>query len=90
MVDGFESFEFSQFHPLHLNLAIGAHSHFLYAFTDAELRRKGRMTPAQKRKRGNVSRRDYGKPHPRAIERSMAALIGSRGACGIPDRSPLR
>ena len=75
VVDGFESFEFSQFHPLHLNLAIGAHSHFLYAFSDAELRRKGRMTPAQKRKRCRLEAR-YGKPHPRAIERSMAALIG--------------
>jgi len=75
VVDGFESFEFSQFHPLHLNLAIGAQTHFLYAFTDAELRRKGRMTPAQRRKRQRLEAR-LGRPHPRAIERSMAALLG--------------
>ena len=75
VVDGFESFEFSQFHPLHLNLAMGAKSHFFYAFTDAELRRKGRMTPAQKRKRKRLEAR-WGRPHPRAIEFSMAALIG--------------
>jgi transposase-like protein len=74
VVDGFESFEFSQFHPLHLNLAIGAHSHFLYAFTDAELRRKGRMTSGQKRKRQRIESR-FGRPSPRAIERSMAALL---------------
>lgn len=74
VVDGFESFEFSQFHPLHLNLALGAQSHFLYAFTDAELRRKGRMTPAQKRKRRRLEAR-WGRPDPRALERSMAALV---------------
>jgi len=74
VVDGFESFEFSQFHPLHLNLAVGAHSHFLYAFTEAELRRKGRMTPRQKRKRQRLESR-LGRPNPRAIELSMAALL---------------
>jgi len=74
VVDGFESFEFSQYHPLHLNLAVGARSHFLYAFTDAELRRKGRMTPAQKRKRSRLEAR-FGRPDPRAIERGMAELL---------------
>ena len=74
VVDGFESFEFSQFHPLHLNLAMGAKTHFLYAFTDAELRRKGRMTSAQKRKRKRLETR-FGRPDPRAIEHSMAALL---------------
>ena len=74
VVDGFESFEFSQFHPLHLNLAIGAHTHFFYAFTDAELRRKGRMSTAQKRKRRCLEFR-FGRPHPRAIEHGMAALL---------------
>jgi len=75
VADGLESFEFSQFYPLHLNLAVGAKSHFFYAFTDAELRRKGRMTPAQKRKRRQLEAR-WGRPDPRAIERSMAELVG--------------
>ena len=48
VVDGFETFEFSQYFPHHINLAVGAHSHFRYAFTEAELRRKGRTTAAQK------------------------------------------
>ena len=74
VVDGFESFEFRQYHPLHLNLAVGARSHFLYAFTDAELRRKGRMTPGQKRKRSRLEAR-FGRPDPRAIERGMAELL---------------
>jgi len=50
-IDGFESFEHSQFHPFHFHLAIEPHSSFLPYFTDSELRRKGRMTPQQRRKR---------------------------------------
>ena len=83
VVDGFESFEWSQYHPLHLNLAVGADSHFIYGFTDAELRRKGRMTPRQKRRRGALEAR-FGRPDPRAIEKSMAELLASvvpAGAC---------
>ena len=41
VVDGFESYAFSQYHPLHLNVAVGAESHYAYAFTHARLRRKG-------------------------------------------------
>jgi len=74
VVDGFESFEFSQYHPLHLNLAIGSRSHFLYAFSDAELRRKGRMTIRQKRHR-ELLEAVYGRPDPKAIECSMAELL---------------
>lgn len=74
VVDGFESFEFSQYSPFHLNTAVGAHSHFFYAFTDAELRRKGRMTPAQKRRRHHFEAL-FGRPDPKAIELEMAALV---------------
>ena len=74
VVDGFESFEFSQYTPIHLNTAVGAHSHYFYAFTDAELRRKGRMTSLQRRRRAQLETL-YGRPHPKAIEREMAALV---------------
>ena len=74
VIDGFESFEFSQYYPLHVNVAVGAESHFLYAFTDAELRRKGRMTAAQKRRR-SVLERTYGRPDPKAVETSIAELL---------------
>ena len=33
--DGFESFAYSQYHPLHLTLIVGAHSHYTYALTHA-------------------------------------------------------
>ena len=74
VVDGFESFAFSQDYPLHVNLAVGADSHFLYAFTDSELRRKGRMTERQRRRRSDRERR-FGRADPRAVERGMAELL---------------
>ena len=74
VVDGFESFEFSQYHPIHHNLAVGADSHFLYAHTDAELRRKGAMNPKQRRRRTEIEKR-YGRPNPKAIELEVAELM---------------
>src|SRR5262249_30764546 len=72
--DGFESFAYSQYHPLHLNLIVGARSHFCYAFTHTELRRKGRMRAAQKRRRAQLEAR-YGRPNPRGIERGLAEAL---------------
>lgn len=73
-VDGFESFEFSQYTPIHLHTAVGTDSHFVYGFTDSELRRKGRMTAVQLRRRAELERR-LGRPDPRSVEREMSALI---------------
>jgi hypothetical protein len=74
VIDGFESFSFSQYYPLHLNLVVGAESHFVYAFSESEMRRKGRMRPPQKRKRVREEAR-AGRPDPRAIERGMAEAV---------------
>ena len=74
VVDGFESFEFSQYHPIHLNVAVGAHSHYVYGLTDAELRRKGRMTADQRRRRHELERL-RGRPDPKAIEHALAELV---------------
>ena len=74
VIDGFETFEFSQNHPVHFNLAVGAHSHFLYAFTDSELRRKGRMTPYQRKRRAELEAR-YGRPDPKSVEKQIAELL---------------
>lgn len=75
-IDGFESFEYSQFFPFHLNVAAGRASWFLYDFTDSPLRRKGRMTDAQKAKRDEIEAR-LGRPDPKAVENGMAELIRS-------------
>src|SRR5438477_2901137 len=74
VIDGFESFAYSQYHPLHLNLAVGADSHFIYGFTFARLRRKGSMTDGQRRRREAIEA-SHGRPDPRALEASIAELI---------------
>jgi hypothetical protein len=74
VIDGFESFAYSQYHPLHLNLCVGAESHYLYGFTFSLLRRKGAMTGPQKRKRAQLEER-HGRPDPKAIEKGIAELL---------------
>ena len=74
VIDGFETFEFSQYFPCHFNVAVGAKSHFFYGFTDSELRRKGRMTEAQKTRRAELERR-FGRADPKAIEKEVAELL---------------
>jgi len=73
--DGFEAFEFSQYFPFHINLAVGAKSWLLYHFTDSPLRRKGAMTALQRERRAYLES-TLGRPDPRAIERAIAALLG--------------
>jgi transposase-like protein len=74
VVDGFESFAHSQYHPLHLNLVVGAETHYIYAFTHTELRRKGRMTEQQKRRRAVLEAR-HGRADPRGIERGVEQAL---------------
>jgi hypothetical protein len=72
--DGFESFEYSQFFPFHLNLAAGNESWFLYHFTDSPLRRKGTMTVKQKAERFRLESR-LGRPDPKAVENGVLELL---------------
>jgi transposase-like protein len=73
VLDGFRTFEHSQYWPLDLNLVIGP-SHFVYGFNDAELRRSGTMRPSQKRKRERLET-SYGRPDPQATRKSVEALL---------------
>jgi hypothetical protein len=74
VLDGFRSFEFGQYWPFDLNLVVGA-SHYVYGFNDAELRRSGTMTPAQRHKRAVLESR-CGRPDPRATRQSIRELVG--------------
>ena len=74
VVDGFETFEFSQYFPYHLNLAVGQNSWFIYHFTDSPLRRKGRMRPEQKARRAELEER-FGRPDPKAVQSGMLELL---------------
>lgn len=84
VVDGFESFAHSQYHPHYLNLVVGAESHYGYAFTFTELRRKGRMTARQKRRRARLEAH-YGRPDPRGIETGTATAL----RIAAPEPQPL-
>lgn len=83
VLDGFESFEFSQYHPFHHHLLVAADSSFWWAFTDSPLRRKGRMTDAQKRQRDRLEQR-LGRPDPRAVEKDVRQLLHTSLA-GVPE-----
>jgi transposase-like protein len=74
VLDGFESFEYSQYHPTRYHVVAGQASHFFYGFTDSELRRSGRMTARQKRRRAVLEAR-HGRPDPRSTETEVARLI---------------
>jgi transposase-like protein len=73
-LDSFESFEWSQYYPTSYHVAVGRHSHFFHGFTASELRRKGRMTKQQKRRRSELEK-SFGRPDPRAIEKDVATLL---------------
>jgi len=73
-LDGFISFEYSQFHPTSYNVLAGTESHYTYGFTVSELRRSGRMTASQKRTRRAIEAK-YGRPSPRAVEHDVATLL---------------
>jgi len=75
VLDGFESFEHSQYFPTCFHVVAGQRSHFFYGFTDCERRRSGRMSAAQRRRRARLEER-LGRPDPRATEREVAAVLG--------------
>ncbi len=74
VVDGFETFELSQYYPFHHHVAVEKGTDFFIYFTDSELRRKGRMTKAQKLRRQKLEN-DLGKPDPKSIEKDMRELL---------------
>jgi transposase-like protein len=88
VIDGFESFELSQYFPFHHNVAVEVDTGYFLYHTDSELRRKGRMTPHQKHRRLELERR-HGRADPRAVERGIRELVEtiSQGQCHLVVRS---
>jgi len=74
VIDGFESFEYSQYFPFHHNVAVEADTGYFLFHTDSPLRRKGRMTAHQKARRQAIEAA-LGRPDPRAIETGVRALL---------------
>ncbi len=73
-IDGFETFEWSQYFPFHHNVAVDVASGYFLYHTDSPLRRKGRMTAHQKQRRAALERA-LGRAHPRAIETGIGDLL---------------
>ena len=74
VIDGLVTFEHSQYWPFHHHLAVEPTSDFIVYFTDSEVRRSGRMTPAQKRKRERLERL-LGRPDPKAVLKDVTHLL---------------
>jgi hypothetical protein len=73
-IDGFESFEWSQYFPFHHNVAVDVDTGYFLYHTDSALRRKGRMTAHQKVRRAELET-TLGKPSPRAVEVGVRELL---------------
>ena len=74
VIDGFETFEWSQYFPYHHNVAVEADTGYFLFHTDSPLRRKGRMRPEQKRRRAQLEEQ-LGRPDPRAVEKGIGELL---------------
>ena len=76
VADGFQSFWVSQYCPNNFNLLVGERSQYVYALTAATLRRSGRMSEAQRRRRTaleRLDRADRGEPLRRFEQLLMTA-----------------
>jgi hypothetical protein len=73
-IDGFETFELSQYFPLHYHLAVDCDTGLFLGFTDSPLRRKGAMTDGQRRRREELEAL-YGRPDPQAVRKDMQELL---------------
>jgi hypothetical protein len=73
-IDGFETFEWSQYFPFHHNVAIDVDTGYILNHTDSPLRRKGRMTAHQKIRRAQLEEQ-LGRPSRRAVEVGVRDLL---------------
>jgi transposase-like protein len=85
-IDGFETFEWSQYFPFHHNVAVEVDSGYFLYHTDSPLRRKGRMTTHQKVRRAELEAA-LGRPQPDAVETGVRDLLQRWEARGITIRS---
>lgn len=76
VIDGFETFEWSQYFPYHHNVAVDVASGYFLYHTDSPLRRKGRMTGAQAARRRALEA-ELGKPDPKAIQMGVRELLSA-------------
>jgi hypothetical protein len=73
-IDGFETFEWSQYFPFHHNVAVDVSSGYFLYHTDSPLRRKGQMRPRQKARREELEQA-LGRAPSRAVEDGVRDLL---------------
>jgi transposase-like protein len=73
-IDGFETFEWSQYFPFHHNVAVDVSSGYFLYHTDSPLRRKGRMRSSQKMRRAQLEQA-LGRAPSRAVEDGVHELL---------------
>jgi transposase-like protein len=73
-IDGISCFEYSQYHPFEHLHAVDNNSSFIIHFNDAPLRRSGRMTDHQKKRRQEFEDL-YGRPDPKAVQKAARELL---------------
>lgn len=74
VIDGFVSFEWSQYFPFHHHVAVEKDTDFFLGFSDSEVRRSGTMTRHQRRRRKQLEDL-HGRPDPQAVREDMAELL---------------
>ena len=74
VLDGFRTFEHSQYWPFDLNLLVGT-SYYVYGFNDAELRRSGTLRRSQRARRAELEAA-HGRPDPQATRRAIEEIVG--------------
>jgi len=74
VIDGLHSYEYSQYHPIEHHVAVEKDTSFVLYHTESELRRSGRMTSYQRRKRKRIEE-CIGRPDPRAVRKDVKELL---------------
>jgi transposase-like protein len=84
--DGLENFAGSQYDPNNINHAIGSKSMFIYDFNYASLNRKGRISPWQKRRLGEIESK-FGRYNPKSIREATKDILERLySKWGVPGR----
>jgi hypothetical protein len=73
-IDGFETFEWSQYFPFNHEVAVDVETSFFLYHVDSPLRRKGRMTTFQRTRRAELEAR-LGRPHPSTVVEGVTELL---------------
>ena len=87
VLDGLQNFCVSQYFPDNYTIAVGKRSQFVYECDYATIRRTGRMTAGQKKRRSELEK-EY-RPPPDSIRRSFSRSLEIARRKSTPERLPL-